>query len=387
MQKIFKFEELKTADLIIDAIYKGGQRGNASDDPLNKLIGCSNSAGFRPVGSLLNWQYKYIVLYSSLSDIDWPDYLDEETGQFIYYGDNKKPGYDLHDTPKNGNRILSHYFEITHSKERKDVIPFFIFTKAAEGRDMAFKGLAVPGYPGVSPAEDLVAIWKTKSGQRFQNYKAIFTILDIPIIERKWINDLISGNALSINCSKAYKKWVNERIYTPLYSIKTKKYRTKVEQIPNSLEDIRIIELIYDTYKDNPFAFEKRACELVKLMDQNIFQYDVTRPWMDGGRDAVGKYRIGLNRNEILVDFALEAKCYNLNNAVGVKETSRLISRLRYRQFGILVTTSYVHQQAYKEIIEDNHPVIIIAAKDIIEILRNSNYKTLKEVKNWLEGI
>jgi hypothetical protein len=33
----------------------------------------------------------------------------------------------------------------------------------------------------------------------------------------------------------------------------------------------------------------------------------------------------------------------------GVREMSRLISRLRHRQFGVLVTTSYVDNQAYRE--------------------------------------
>ena len=54
--------------------------------------------------------------------------------------------------------------------------------------------------------------------------------------------------------------------------------------------------------------------------------------------------------------FALEAKCYAPGHGVGVRETSRLISRLRYRQFGVLVTTSHLDSQAYQEIREDGHP-------------------------------
>ncbi len=36
----------------------------------------------------------------------------------------------------------------------------------------------------------------------------------------------------------------------------------------------------------------------------------------------------------VKVEFALEAKCYGLDHPVGVEDTSRLISRLRFRQFG-----------------------------------------------------
>jgi hypothetical protein len=61
---------------------------------------------------------------------------------------------------------------------------------------------------------------------------------------------------------------------------------------------------------------------------------------------AHGKYRLGLPQNCVTVEFAMEAKCYARNSGVGVKAVSRLISRLRQRQFGILVTTSYLADQA-----------------------------------------
>lgn len=32
--QIFAFEELETADLIVDAVYEGGPKGNIADDPL-----------------------------------------------------------------------------------------------------------------------------------------------------------------------------------------------------------------------------------------------------------------------------------------------------------------------------------------------------------------
>jgi hypothetical protein len=69
---------------------------------------------------------------------------------------------------------------------------------------------------------------------------------------------------------------------------------------------------------------------------------------------------------------------------LGVKETSRLISRLRYRQFGIFVTTSYVSLQAYKEIKEDGHPVLIISSGDIARLLVDNGYGTTEDVQQWL---
>jgi Restriction endonuclease len=86
------------------------------------------------------------------------------------------------------------------------------------------------------------------------------------------------------------------------------------------------------------------------MSEPNVDKIDVTRPWRDGGRDAVGEYLLGPHADPVAVEFALEAKCYAPANSVGVRETSRLISRLRHRQFGVLVTTSHLDAQAYREI-------------------------------------
>ncbi|MGN6566793.1 MAG: restriction endonuclease, partial [Flavipsychrobacter sp.] len=89
----------------------------------------------------------------------------------------------------------------------------------------------------------------------------------------------------------------------------------------------------------------------------------------------------------VLVDFALEAKCYHYSNSVSVRELSRLISRLRHRQFGIIVTTSYVAQQAYMEIKEDEHPIIIISARDIVKVLKDAGYAKKDYLLSWLRSI
>jgi hypothetical protein len=109
MAKVFPFSSLPTADLVIDAVFEGGTKGNAADDVLGKLIpGAGNQGGFRAVGS---WDApRLVILYSSMDDPDWPDFIDVYTGVFTYFGDNKRPGSDLHDTPRRGNRLLQSCF-------------------------------------------------------------------------------------------------------------------------------------------------------------------------------------------------------------------------------------------------------------------------------------
>ncbi len=128
----FSVSELQEADLVIDAVYEGGRKGNAGDDPLPALLGVSNQGGFRYLGSMEN--LRLVVLTSTLNDPDWPDELDRESGIFTYFGDNKKPGRGLHETPRFGNRILRDMFNATHRKEncRVGVPPIFVFANLGE---------------------------------------------------------------------------------------------------------------------------------------------------------------------------------------------------------------------------------------------------------------
>lgn len=380
------FEDLDSADLILDEIYLGGKNGNMSDEVLSKLMYVENSGGFRARGTKKEFELKYVVLFTTGEDVDWIDEIDIENGKFTYYGDNKTPGKLLNDenSKKKGNYILEECFNRLHSGDRSKIPPFFIFQKE-KGRDMRFRGIAVPGYEGITANEDLVSLWSIKNERRFQNYKSIFTILDVGFISKSWIKDLIDNKGLeSEHVPKPWKDWITTGKYTPLKAIKIKGYRTKKEQIPTSRIDLEIIKTIYD-YFETGQAFEPCAGRIAQLLDSNIINYEITRETRDGGRDVIGRYRIGIETSSILIDFSLEAKRYKLDSGVGVKETSRLISRLRHRQFGILVTTSYVDQYTYKEIIEDGHPIVIISAKEIVSTLKRNGYKNKDEVLKWLQ--
>lgn len=384
-------DDLQEVDLEVDRVYSGSRVGNASDDPFPKLLGLDSGAGFRVLGQKAHTAtIRLLMLKTNLSHPDWPDRLDYETGLFTYYGDNRKPG-DLHSTGRKGNLILKNLFESAHNQEATDYFPpILVFAGLGKGtyRDTQFLGLAVPGAEGVSADDDLVAIWRTssKNNLRFQNYRALFTILDVPIVSRAWIHDIQEGNAVtSPHAPDVWLRWVRKRKYVPLYSPLTIDIRSKAQQIPSSASDKRIINAVYTRFP-NPYDFEKCAMEIARLMMPNIRSIDLTRPWRDGGRDATGYYSVGEGQSRIDVEFALEAKRHALNSAVGVEPMSRLISRLRHRQFGILVTTSYVQDQAYKEIKVDGHPVVIISAIDIVNILRQK-IGTIDAISNWLDGL
>ena len=379
------FADLSTADLHVDAIYQGGRHGNAADDPFPALLRMSNQGGFRYRGDLAG-NLEMVLLTSTQSDPDWPDTLDRETGIFTYYGDNKKPGRGLHDTGRRGNILLRRLFDHAHSgaNGRCQVPPTFLFARAGEWRDVEFLGLAVPGASDLTLAEDLVAIWRTAGGHRFQNYRARFTVLNAPVVTRAWINSIINGQPDPTLAPPAWRTWVETGRYEPLLATRSTEYRSRKEQLPEDADGLAMIQVIRDHFHDRPHVFEHCAAAIARLMIPGIAGLDVTRPSRDGGRDGVGQLRVGSGPGAILVDFALEAKCYAAGNAVGVREISRLISRLRHRQFGILVTTSFLDVQAYREIKEDQHPIVVIAAADIATLLKASGRSGPAAVASWL---
>ncbi len=393
----YAFDELLSAELYVDAVYEGGSDTNMRAEPLRKVFPkLGTSGGFRKVNRTDgSGKPAYVVLYTSMEELEWPDYLDEETGVFRYYGDNRLPGRGILDTKLRGNALLEDVFTKLHTLSNlEDIPPFFVFKKTGRGRDVQFLGLAAPGNPRISPDKDLVAFWRTMKEYRFQNYEAYFTILDTKngAISRKWLQALIEDHENSLQYAPTVWKEFIAYGRDGIDALKAKKILdipTRYDQLQSDEEGTRCLDAIRSKYKIDPFGFERCAIDLVSKMDNRFVAFDLTRPWRDGGRDALGYYAIGSGgkaNRPLRIDCALEAKCYGIKNSVGVRQMSRLISRIRYRQFGIMVTTSYVDSQAYKEVVEDGHPILIVTASDIGTILRN-NAITSENISSWLSSL
>lgn len=370
-----------------------------SAEVLSKLLGVKNQGGFRYLGKTET--PNLVILFTSGEDIYWRDELDSSVGLLLYYGDNKTPGTNLHKTKLHGNEILRYVFELASSNDvdkRKRIPPILVFKKTT-GRDVKFLGLAVPGIKGKPNKDWLTAVWGcNRNGDRFQNYKAYFTILNTSSgsayqsgfgINLAWINDIETGNAFdSIHAPIEWKKYILRENYSVLVSKKEKFVKTKEEQLPednNKMEMLKCLQqYFYD--KDRGYSFEKFAADLTQYMDSSVVDINVTRPYKDGGLDAEGRYRIFQNvENTVYVEFYLQAKCYKPTNAVVVSDTARLISRIKDRQFGIMFTTSYVATQAYEEILKDGHPIVIINGKNIIDYIFNElEIRTVLDLEKWL---
>lgn len=200
-----------------------GRTSDIGDEPISTLLPCGNMGGFRIKGSVDDETVRFVSLVTTFGEIDWPDRLESDTGRFVYYGDNRKPGCDLHATPRHGNELLKWAFAAIHMTDRRrvDVPPFFVFSKAGEFRAVRFHGVAVPGAPSCAESEDLVATWTTRGNDRFQNYRAIFTLLDIPTVERGWIEDVCRDERNGSTAPPAWRDWVEHGHYAVLPPLET----------------------------------------------------------------------------------------------------------------------------------------------------------------------
>lgn len=387
------FSELPKADLIVDCVYQSDReapKGALAAEPLSKLMRVGNLGGFRPrkgkAGTIFS------VLTSTGVEPEWPDSLDVFSGIYTYFGDNRKPGHEMHDTKQKGNLLLRDSFEMATSNRSEDRLRcpvFFIFEWAGRARDHVFRGMAIPGSESSRSGEDLIAVWRTSGGQRFQNYRARFTILNDGLISGKWLRDSTEAGELLIdhpNAPEKWKLWVEKARVEPLRAEQTE-HRSISDQTPKNEIEISLIRAITQRCAEDPWLFEKVAAEIWKMSSPAPVDYELTRRFRDGGRDAVGHMIIGPKSDPIRLAFALEAKLYSPGNNVGVKEMSRLISRIKHREFGVFVTTSAVSAQAYEEVREDGHPVVIISGSDICEILTQAGISDPSECENWLASL
>jgi hypothetical protein len=224
------------------------------------------------------------------------------------------------------------------------------------------------------------------------------TVVNLDTISRDWLEQIKdSEDSLGSFAPSAWSIYIKNGKFCPLEGERSKLLRSSEQQVPDPdrhPQEYEVLKTLFDTLKAKGRVgnriFEYCAIQLCRWCDPNIKKLEITRASRDGGRDGIGRYKIGNERSShcfVDVEFYIEAKKYDpWGDGVGVGETSRLIARIKNRQFGFLVTTGYVADQAYKEILEDGHPVVIMAGIDIARLLIEHDIKTVGQVVAWVES-
>lgn len=206
------FGDLAIADLVVGTVYEGGDRGHIGDEPISILVrGAGNQGGIRGAGPVD--ARKFVVLFTTWHDVDWPDTVDPRTGRLTYFGDNKTAGKQLHESGLGGNLTFKVAFDRLHAvpEGRRAIPPFFLFARRpteASARAVQFLGLCATGFPGMAESEDLIAVWKTSGHARFQNYRATFTVLDAPVVPRACLDDLSHGTVMTDRTPAAWAEFI-----------------------------------------------------------------------------------------------------------------------------------------------------------------------------------
>lgn len=394
-----KDQETPVQELHIDKAYRNTNNWKDPEDEFNRFFrfedgkGINNASGFRPksrsVGNSTNiLDCAFCVLVTNFGELEWPDVLDREQGIFQYYGDNRSPG-PLGKTAVGGNSLLEHVFDLLHSGKRELVPPFLCFEKYRDaGRTYCrFLGLACPGGRGLSQLDDLVAVWRVADGQRFQNYRATFTVLREASVSKRWLEDLVKGHSGSESAwvPPSWKRWCETGVYQPLVCERKLAPRSRTSQMPGTPLESEVLDAVYNRL--TPREFEFAAAELVQLVDRRFVPSMVTRGSRDGGHDVVARYLVGHDTHQVSLAAFVEAKRWKRSAGIGVRPMMRLISRIKHRDIGVFVTTSYFDTQVQEELIADGHPVILMSGGDIARILIERELGSATALDGWIAGI
>ena len=400
-------QRVSKLDLKIDTKYPNYPQPRANRS-YTDMLGIARGGAIRQVNKSNASQYEgcgrfaYVALSTTFDVNEWPDRLIKQTGDVFFYGDNRDNTKNIDD--RIGNKILTEIFKCTHRDEDRQLIPpillFETKNKATEkGQETGyskFLGLLVPGTMNEG-FDDLVQEWRINDeGDRFPNYKARFTILNVKTVSREWlrmrVEDPEHSDDLAPNEWKNYIKRGKNGIDSLRAEIGKGPVDKKLQLPAENSPDARMLQTIVSHYNsgDNgdSYGFEVLAASLVTMFDNNFDRLEITSRNRDGGFDAFGEYKIGPkdHRVPIILNCLIEAKCYARNNSVGVKEVSRLLSRMKLGDIGIFVTTSFVNNQAYGEIIKDDRKILFITGQDIINLLRENSVNEAN-LEKWLDKV
>jgi hypothetical protein len=131
--------------------------------------------------------------------------LDEVGKSFTYFGDNRKPGNEIHLTPRGGNRLLRKWFDALASGTRETVPLILGFRKAldAGGGDVEFIGVLVPVGQSESQGEGLVVEQRQHPEGDFENYKAQFAVLN---------TGPVNGDFIRSSIGRRFVDWSDSRV-------------------------------------------------------------------------------------------------------------------------------------------------------------------------------
>lgn len=300
----YRFEDLEFADFISGSVYES-RGGGFANEPLHQLF---KLEGYKAVGTQSGIRRSkvevkgidteaYIVIVNTHEVEEWKNEYNQMTRILKYYGDNRTPGKEIHDTKQKGNLTFKKVFDLAYGGEasRSKLPPIFYFERYGPRSDMKFIGLAVPYVSGKTREEALNVNTYSTEGGTFENYEASFSIIDALHIKREWLTDL-KLNRQSYS-PFAPVEWMD---FIVLGNIdKQKNFTPQVEIAEERIELVHTKPVTYEArLTQNKFRKElldrDKGCRICGLDINEVLIASHIKPWAKSANDEKSDINNGL---------------------------------------------------------------------------------------------
>jgi hypothetical protein len=320
----------------------------------------------------------------------WHDEFDLDHGHVRYYGDHKPgvlgvPGATL------GNKLLLEAFELHSGNDRSLRLaapPLLLFrsrTVHVGGRAVVKGHVEFCGAALIERLEYVVQR-DAKTGSSFPNIVLDLAVVDLAsagdMLDMRWIDDrrdasLSASDALR-HAPASWKHWVDQgRSAIPRVRRRVMSSRVKGrgDQTPSSnTPDAALLAEIYEFFEGRKHSFELLAARVAAnaLGDHGGVYREgwLSRAGGDGGLDFVARLDVGSAASNTPLVILGQAKCVAPTSSISPDEVARVVARLRRGWIGVFVTTGVFSRQAQVEVIDDEYPIVLIPAAELVEHVR-----------------
>lgn len=320
----------------------------------------------------------------------WHDEFDLDHGHVRYYGDHKPTTLGLPGATR-GNGLLLRTFRLHAATDRQSralAPPLLLFRSATVQRDGQRVVKGHIEFCGAALIERLEHVVQRDpdSGQSFPNIVLDLAVIDLAdggdALDLRWIDDRrdssLSAETTLRHAPRSWRRWVDQgRVAIPRIRrrVSSSRVRTNSQQMPPpGSEDDLLLQTIYRFFDDRKHAFELLASWVAAdaLGGQGgVYQEGwLSRSGGDGGLDFVGRLDVGSAASNTPLVVLGQAKCVKPGTSISPDQVARIVARLRRGWLGVFVTTGVFSKQAQIEVIDDEYPLVLIHAVQLVDHVR-----------------
>lgn len=317
----------------------------------------------------------------------WHDDFDLDNGHVRYFGDHKIESQSpVGQTP--GNKALLDQFTLhnaTTRQQRELAAPLLLFRSVTRNGQqkgyVEFCGLGV-----LERAERISQ--RDRRGHNFANYVFDVALLDLrpedEQLDWHWVqarrDRSVSMSESLARAPESWRRWVkagNQALPQLRRRVATRQVHTLKEQrpLPGSAQAADLTT-VYDYFHNRKHAFEHVAAavtaQIIRAPGTTYIDGWLTRPASDGGADFIGRMDAG--SGVAVTKFVVfgQAKCVAPGrSSISAEQVARVTARLKRGWMGAYVTTDAYSPAAQIEVVEDQHPMLLISGLTVAQQLRN----------------